>query len=209
MHSGKATSQFLPDLQAEVGVSLRFMMNEHASFSFTFNTREEAQSAAHIIQNWAEKELTKSKWTKQLFPVKSNTISVGKSNFFGFNNTAITWGDYNGKINRLADVLHQVMTGVDFSGEQNYSNLLTGFEIAESFVCDGNSVIYSIIRDCSFCGATIQEEDHYRYDDMYFCNDYCAKCYLIERLMLEDDFDEEDLERKSVDELIALVHNYN
>ena len=26
MHSGKATSQFLPDLQAEVGVSLRFMM---------------------------------------------------------------------------------------------------------------------------------------------------------------------------------------
>ena len=176
-------------------------MNECASFSFSFTTREEAQSAAHIIKNWAERELTESLWTSQLFPVESNVLFVG-------NNTSIAWYDYEGKINRLADALHQAMPGVSFSGEQSYSNLVTGFEVAEDFVCDGHTVIYKMIVNCSFCGETIQEEDHYEFDDMYFCNDNCAKSHIIERLMTEDDFNEEELEAKEINELIEMLEDY-
>lgn len=176
-------------------------MNECASFSFSFTTREEAQSAAHIIKNWAEKELTESLWTNQLFPVESNVLFVG-------DNAAVTWCDYDGKINRLADIVHSAMPDVSFSGEQSYSNLVTGFETAEDFVCDGNTVTYKAVINCSFCGESIQDEDYYEFDDMLFCNENCAKSHIIERLLSEDDFDEDELEEKEIDELIETLEDY-
>ena len=175
-------------------------MKECGTFTIKFNTKEEAMIAAETIQEWARKELSVNGWIDQLFPVESNILFVG-------NNAAMDWFEYDNKTSRLADVIHNAHPGFVFEGTQQFCRLTTGFEVSEKFSCDGNLVSYAPNVTCSYCGAEVIESE-YQFEDMIFCDEDCIKSYLIDALVVEDDFDEEELAEKEWTELAEIYREY-
>ena len=174
-------------------------MQECVSFSYQFASMKQAKEVSNFIVGWATENLSNSSWTDQLSNVNNKMLFVG-------NNAACDWFDFDGKISRLASVIAEQFPGVRFSGEHNFVNMTTGFEIEESFVCDGSVVSYTNILKCEYCGAKTKK--HFEIGEMIFCNRSCAKSHLIDRLLDEDDFDEEELERKSCAKLLELLEDY-
>lgn len=175
-------------------------MRECLTLSYVFETKDQAIQIAEFIKDWAN-GLIDNQWVNCLFPVQNNILFVG-------DNSTTTWVDYDGKINKLPTIIHEKFPDLTFSGEQEYCNLVTGFDIREEFSCESGLVTYKTIAHCEYCGTDINDEDCYEYEDMIFCNENCAKSHIIERLMEEDDFDEEELDEKEIEELVEMLENY-
>ena len=177
-------------------------MSECGTLTYNFETKEDAIKASKIISAWANKNLQNPEWVGQLFPVSGNQLFVG-------DNTYMEWDEYDGKINRLADVLLKECPGMVFSGDQSYINMTTGFEFKETFSCDGNKVEYETLFECAQCGTSLNLANCFNIEDLFFCDEQCAKMFLVEKLLEEDEFDEDELEEMELDELIEIWNDYN
>ncbi len=168
-------------------------MQECGGFSIRFETQKEAETVAETIRDWAERELEEHDWINQLFPVNSNVLFVG-------DNAVMDWYEYNDKISKLAEIIHEAHPGIVFNGTQGFCNLTTGFKVSDKFSCDGNTVSITPNITCANCGASI-EGTEYQVEDKYFCDEDCVKAFLIECLPWEGDTEKQELMNKDWGEL--------
>lgn len=181
------------------------IMSECATFTYKFNNLQDAERAAHVIKNWAEKELVNHEWVKQLFPVNETILFVG-------NNAAISWLEYDEKLSKLAEVIVQDNPDVLFTGEQSFLNSITGYEVTEEFEYNKGKVAYMYVTRCTYCGKSIpiNAKDLYNVEEMSFCSKECAKAWMIDAILENPDCESEydELEAMEINEVLELWEEY-
>ena len=180
-------------------------MVECGYFELKFENIEKAQVAESLIKEFATNQMDECSWLEHMALVEDDCCLCIDPE------TAISQYEYE-NFDFVLRMLSKSGENLVFSGSIHYSQPSFGFKMEESFSCNGKKLLYSDTSICDYCGEECSPEvtAYSERGESAFCDEDCYRNYCIEIITdgFNEDFTEEELREKSIDELDEIMPKY-